>query len=58
MHNSLDSVTDPDAMGAGSTAPATYTNPVLDCDFPDPAVILAPDGFYYAYATQTKRHGK
>ncbi len=35
-----------------------YTNPVLDADFPDPAVIHAPDGFYYAYATQTQRDGK
>jgi len=33
-------------------------NPVLDEDFPDPAVILAPDGFYYAYATQTLREGQ
>jgi arabinan endo-1,5-alpha-L-arabinosidase len=39
-------------------APATYANPVLDADFPDPAVIRAPDGFYYAYATQTERAGK
>jgi len=30
-----------------------YINPVLDQDFPDPALIRAPDGFYYAYATQT-----
>jgi arabinan endo-1,5-alpha-L-arabinosidase len=36
----------------------TYVNPVLDHDFPDPAVILAPDGFYYAYATQTLRDGE
>ncbi len=36
----------------------TYANPVLDADFPDPAVILAPDGFYYAYATQTLRDGQ
>ena len=36
-------------------AAATYVNPVLDADFPDPAVILAPDGYYYAYATQTLR---
>ncbi len=36
----------------------TYVNPVLDADFPDPAVILAPDGFYYAYATQTLREGE
>jgi arabinan endo-1,5-alpha-L-arabinosidase len=33
---------------------ATFTNPVLDQDFPDPAVILAADGFYYAYATQAR----
>ena len=33
-------------------------NPVLDKDFPDPAVILAPDGLYYAYATQTLRDGR
>lgn len=39
-------------------APATYTNPVLDSDFPDPTVIRAPDGFYYGYATQTQRAGK
>jgi arabinan endo-1,5-alpha-L-arabinosidase len=31
----------------------TYQNPVLDRDFPDPTVIRASDGWYYAYATQT-----
>ena len=36
----------------------TYVNPVLDADFPDPAVLPAPDGFHYAYATQTLRDGK
>ncbi|MGI4870159.1 MAG: glycoside hydrolase family 43 protein [Janthinobacterium lividum] len=35
----------------------TYQNPVLDADFPDPSVLLAPDGYYYAYATQTRREG-
>jgi arabinan endo-1,5-alpha-L-arabinosidase len=30
---------------------------VLDADFPDPAVLKAPDGFYYAYATQSERPG-
>ena len=39
-------------------APGIFSNPVLDADFPDPAVIRAPDGFYYAYATQTERDGK
>ena len=34
-----------------------YQNPVLDTDFPDPAIVLAPDGYYYAYGTQTKREG-
>jgi hypothetical protein len=38
---------------APSAAPATFANPVLDRDFPDPAVLRAADGFYYAYATQT-----
>ena len=36
----------------------TFANPVLDHDFPDPAVILAADGYYYAYATQTLREGR
>ena len=35
-----------------------YTNPVYDEDFPDPAVIFAEDGFYYAYATQSRREGE
>jgi len=37
---------------------ATYANPVLDADFPDPTVIRAPDGFYYGYATQSERAGR
>lgn len=46
------------ALGACASAtatarsPATYANPVLDADFPDPAVLTASDGFHYAYATQ------
>jgi arabinan endo-1,5-alpha-L-arabinosidase len=32
---------------------ATFRNPVLDSDFPDPTVLRAADGWYYAYATQT-----
>ncbi len=28
-------------------------NPVLNQNFPDPTVILAPDGNYYAYATNS-----
>jgi arabinan endo-1,5-alpha-L-arabinosidase len=35
-----------------------YTNPVLDADFADPAVLRAPDGAYYAYATQTTVAGR
>src|SRR3982751_6943364 len=30
-----------------------YQNPVYDSDFPDPTVIRASDGNFYAYATQT-----
>jgi arabinan endo-1,5-alpha-L-arabinosidase len=37
---------------------ATYQNPVLDTDFPDPAVLRAPDGFYYTYATQGPHDGR
>ena len=47
-HADDDLVSDVPALPAGC-----YVNPVLDADFPDPVVILAPDGFYYAYATQT-----
>ena len=58
MQTSLDS---PDLSGGGASTgtPAlrTYLNPVLDHDFPDPAVILADDGYYYAYGTQTLREG-
>ena len=34
-----------------------YTNPVIDDNFPDPTIIRAADGWYYAYGTQTKRAG-
>lgn len=42
-----------------ATAPpaGVYANPVLDSDFPDPAVLKASDGFYYAYATQSGAEG-
>ena len=43
---------------AREVATATYTNPVLDADFPDPTVVGASDGHYYAYATQTERGGE
>ncbi|HET9010721.1 MAG TPA: glycoside hydrolase family 43 protein [Gemmatimonadaceae bacterium] len=48
--------------GGGGTPPITeppgptaqqYLNPVINADFPDPAVMKASDGYYYAYATQT-----
>jgi arabinan endo-1,5-alpha-L-arabinosidase len=64
MRTSLDSTDLPLDSSAGSATPTgqalvqnSYTNPVLDEDFPDPAVILAPDGYYYAYGTQTLRDG-
>ena len=36
----------------------TFANPVIDADFPDPAILRARDGFYYVYATQTERDGR
>jgi arabinan endo-1,5-alpha-L-arabinosidase len=36
---------------------ATFANPVLDTDFPDPAIVRAPDGVYYVYATQSAGEG-
>ena len=33
-------------------------NPVINEDFPDPTVILAADGNYYAYATNARHDGK
>lgn len=35
-----------------------FTNPVLNRDFPDPAVLRAPDGRFYAYATQSESGGR
>lgn len=43
--------------GAEPAAGATYANPVLDDNFPDPTLIRATDGWYYAYATQGERDG-
>jgi len=43
------------ATNAAARTASTYANPVLDADFPDPAMLRAPGGSYYAYATQTKR---
>ncbi|HET8749910.1 MAG TPA: glycoside hydrolase family 43 protein [Sphingomicrobium sp.] len=64
MRTSLDSAGSPGAStnaskkAADAPAAGFYVNPVLDEDFPDPAVIQAPDGYYYAYATQTLRDGR
>lgn len=38
--------------------PTEYTNPVFDMDFPDPTVLRASDGWFYAYATQTIINGQ
>lgn len=49
------------AAASCATAPepsATFANPVIDSDFPDPALLRARDGYYYVYATQTRRDGK
>lgn len=41
-----------------TSAPPAYQNPVLDSDFPDPAVLRTADGYYYAYATQGRNDGQ
>ncbi len=43
---------------AKSARATSYTNPVFDTDFPDPTVMRASDGWYYAYATQTIINGQ
>ncbi|MDQ3079377.1 MAG: glycoside hydrolase family 43 protein [Pseudomonadota bacterium] len=37
---------------AGVQPMPTYSNPVLDLDFPDPATLTTPGGTTYVYATQ------
>src|SRR3546814_407986 len=34
----------------------TFQNPVFNKDFPDPNLVKAPDGYFYAYSTQAN-HG-
>lgn len=46
-----------EGQAAAAKAP-TYQNPVLDADFPDPQVMKAKDGYFYAYATQTLVDGR
>ncbi len=41
------------ASCAGVAPPPTYVNPVLERDFPDPAVMRDADGWFYVYATQS-----
>ena len=46
------------ASCAGVPPAATYLNPVLDRDFPDPAVLRDADGWFYAYATHSHLEGR
>lgn len=48
----------PASRAVQSRAARAYTNPVYDEDFPDPTVIRASDGLFYAYATQATVAGK
>ena len=61
LQNRNRALTSPGSLSAPAvpaTLAGSYTNPILDADFPDPAAILSPDGYYYAYATQTLRDGE
>jgi arabinan endo-1,5-alpha-L-arabinosidase len=50
------------ASGSSQRVPpeqvATYRKPVLDRDFPDPDVTRAPNGWYYAYGTESQQAGR
>ena len=46
------------AHGLPDKTAHAYMNPVFDTDFPDPTVMRASDGWYYAYATQTILNGR
>jgi arabinan endo-1,5-alpha-L-arabinosidase len=39
-------------------AARAFVNPIFDADFPDPTVMRASDGWFYAYATQTIINGQ
>lgn len=43
---------------APAKAAGFFSNPVFNFDFPDPTVIRARDGYFYAYATQGMVDGK
>lgn len=47
-----------DNVVTAQRASRVYVNPIFDTDFPDPTVMRASDGWYYAYATQTILNGK
>jgi arabinan endo-1,5-alpha-L-arabinosidase len=47
-----------DATATAQRAARFFVNPIFETDFPDPTVIRASDGWYYAYATQTILDGK
>lgn len=42
----------------GENSSRTYTNPVIDKNFPDPTVIKGHDGYFYAYGTNTSINGE
>ena len=44
-------------LALGMIGTVAYANPVIDRDFPDPAVMQAADGTWYAYATQSGAEG-
>jgi len=46
------------ASCAGVPPGPTYLNPVLDRDFPDPAVIRDAEGWFYAFGTQSESAGR
>lgn len=49
-------------LGSCATTPVAQnlvaTEPAINANFPDPAALRAPDGYYYVYATQGEVGGK
>lgn len=44
--------------GGGEPRSTRYTNPVYGQDAPDPTVVRAADGYFYAYTTNTEEGGR
>src|SRR5690606_41283151 len=42
----------PAVQNASDNDPPKKNQPAIDANFPDPTVVLAPDGYYYVYRSE------